>query len=152
MTELGCKIQCLLTTFCNPSMRLLTTRRRPLSSWNMVLSSSQDRSHISAPTSSVFWPIMFVVMEGLTSTISVVSLTMLASSGGEKKRRDECARALMQHNLLMENQWRWWQCLLCSPLQMFTLWALIWNVSGNSFHQSWGGATGCCKSAWPFKW
>lgn len=69
-----------LTTFCNPSMRLLTTTRRPLSSWNMVLSSSQERSHMSGPTSSVFWPITFVVMEGLTSTISVLSLTMFAWS------------------------------------------------------------------------
>lgn len=73
-----------LTTFCNPSMRLLTTTRRPLSSWNMVLSSSQERSHMSAPPSSVFWPITFVVMEGLTSTISVLSLTMLVLSGEKK--------------------------------------------------------------------
>lgn len=82
----------LLTTFCKPSIRLLTTTRRPLSSWNMVLSSSQERSHISAPISSVFWPIMFVVMEGLTSTISVLSLTILAPSGGAKLRHQgECA-------------------------------------------------------------
>ena len=77
----------LLTTFCRPSIRLLTTTRRPLSSWNMVLSSSQERSHISAPMSSVFWPMMFVVMEGLTSTISVLSLTILASSGGAEKEK-----------------------------------------------------------------
>ena len=75
----------ILTTFCKPSMRLLTTCRRPLSSWNMVLSSSHERSHISAPASSVFWPMTFVVMEGLTSTISVLSLTVLASSGGAGK-------------------------------------------------------------------
>lgn len=79
----------LLTTFCKPSIRLLTTTRRPLSSWNMVLSSSQERSHISAPASSVFWPIMFVVMEGLTSTISVLSLTILASSGGARKQNTD---------------------------------------------------------------
>lgn len=67
--------------------------RRPLSSWNMVLSSSQERSHMLDPTSSAFWPIMFVVMEGLTSMISVLSLTMLPSSakaeGGVKVSAQE---------------------------------------------------------------
>lgn len=105
--HLSCR---LLTTFCKPSIRLLTTTRRPLSSWNMVLSSSQERSHISAPISSVFWPMMFVVMEGLTSTISVLSLTIFASSGGAKenkttRHRGEWASKQMneQHRLVMEN-------------------------------------------------
>lgn len=70
-----------LTTFCRPSMRLLTTTRNPLSSWNIELSSSQERSHMSASASSAFWPMRLVVMEGLTSTISALSLTTLASSG-----------------------------------------------------------------------
>lgn len=69
----------------------------------MVLSSSQERSHMSDPTSSVFWPITFVVMEGLTSTISVLSLTMLASSGeAEGGVRVSAQRA----TLVLDNQKR----------------------------------------------
>lgn len=98
-SELICTLSLLiLTTFCKPSMRLLTTCRRPLSSWNMVLSSSHERSHISAPTSSVFWPMMFVVMEGLTSTTSVLSLTILASSGGAGKTRRQGERGTRMSN------------------------------------------------------
>ena len=108
-SELICTLSLLiLTTFCKPSMRLLTTCRRPLSSWNMVLSSSHERSHISAPTSSVFWPMMFVVMEGLTSTTSVLSLTILASSGGAGK--NETSGRERQTN--EQHRRRWWKTYL----------------------------------------
>lgn len=90
-----------LTTFCRPSMRLLTTTRNPLSSWNIALSSSQERSHMSASASSAFWPMMLVVMEGLTSTISVLSLTTLASSGHTQMRTRKQIRE--RRGLLTQN-------------------------------------------------
>lgn len=81
-----------LTTFCRPSMRLLTTTLRPLSSWKRLASSSQERSHINSEElvagTSVFWPITLVAIEDGTSSTSVLSLNTFASSEERENKLD----------------------------------------------------------------